>query len=309
MNPSWPAVLCATTNWPIHQNSLSVTSVIKICQAGSCVENMCYGALGELANFVLLACIQDQGFDRTYRSDEIQNTKASRTIGHTVRWENNFEIGEAVENGMGTALAALFCALWSFSSSYSNWYQRLLSNKVSKTYLVLVLLHITQSHDESVHTLPIMYIVVSSFFVKILMVVLVVPLPKIQSQSRAAPLPQEWDWEERRDNNIVVYIRNVMIFDLLSPSYPSHLEKQWIWQVALRAYFSRFDRSRGLKNEGWRFDFIHNPFIHGSNQKTDYKALLSNSSGRKWRDNQEKCPHTHFLFSFPIQISCSDSVF
>lgn len=219
MNPSWPAVLCATTNWPIHQNSLSVTSVIKICQAGSCVENMCYGALGELANFALLACIQDQGFDRTYRSDEIQNTKASRTIGHTVRWENNFEIGEAAENGMGTALAVLFRALWSFSSSYSNWYQRLLSNKVSKIYLVLVLLHITQSHDESVHTLPIMYIVVSSFFVKILVVALVVPLPKIQIQPRAAPLPQEWDWEERGDNNIVVYIRIMMIFDFSSRSY------------------------------------------------------------------------------------------
>lgn len=57
-------------------------------------------------NLVSLACIEDQGFDWTHRSGEVRNRKTSRTIGYTVRRENNFEIGEKVGTGFGTVLAA-----------------------------------------------------------------------------------------------------------------------------------------------------------------------------------------------------------
>ena len=57
-----------------------------------------------LLNLVLLACLEDQGFDWSHRSGEIRD-RGSRIIGMTTRNGNNFEIGQT-GRVLGTALAS-----------------------------------------------------------------------------------------------------------------------------------------------------------------------------------------------------------
>ena len=56
-------------------------------------------------NLVLLTCLEDQGYDWSHRSGEIQ-TKESRIIGTTVKSGNNFEIGNT-GRFLATALPTL----------------------------------------------------------------------------------------------------------------------------------------------------------------------------------------------------------
>ena len=55
-------------------------------------------------NLVSLACLEDQGFNWSHRSGEIQD-RESRIIGTTNRNGNNFEIGQTGRI-LGTALAS-----------------------------------------------------------------------------------------------------------------------------------------------------------------------------------------------------------